>query len=128
MDALRDLQVAQAETTNEVKNLVHRMDKQNISVIHLQEDSNKIRSSWRSAGSPAPLLVPMQHELTDHSNGGPLRGRMNAVEEWSTTDRATTAANSHRLNRLWPASYATADVTVYVAALYASDLLNAMKP
>jgi hypothetical protein len=35
----------------------------------------------------------MQHELTDHSNGGPLRGRMNAVEEWITTAKATNAAN-----------------------------------
>jgi hypothetical protein len=37
----------------------------------------------------------MQHELTDHINGGLLRGRMNAVEEWITTAKATSAANPH---------------------------------
>jgi hypothetical protein len=50
-----------------------------------------------------PLLEPIQHELTDHINGGPLRGRMDAVEEWITTAKATSAANSHWLNRLWAA-------------------------
>ena len=31
-----------------------------------------------------PLQVPIQHEPTDHINGGPLHGRMDAVEEWIT--------------------------------------------
>jgi hypothetical protein len=71
--------------------------------------------------------VPIQHELTDHSNGDPLRGRMNAVEEWITTAKATSAADSRWLNRLWAAFYA-ASAAVYVAALHANDFLKALKP
>jgi hypothetical protein len=40
-----------------------------------------------------PLQVPIQHEPPDHINGGPLHGRMDAVEEWITTAKATNAAN-----------------------------------
>ena len=92
-DYTGDLQVEQAATTVEIRptslGWIRRTPSSSIS----RRTRSSTQWSWRSVAWPAPLLVPMQHELTDHSNGGPLRGRMNAVEEWITTAKATNAAN-----------------------------------
>jgi hypothetical protein len=126
MDALRDLQVTQAETTNEVKNLVERMDKQNHSVVHLQEDSIKHSIELAERRLSCPLLVPVAAQLADHITNCPMKSRMDVVEDWITTAKATASANSHWLNRLWPVFYAAAGVAVYMLAMHADQLLKAL--
>jgi hypothetical protein len=55
-----------------------------------------------------------------------MKGRMDTVEDWVTSVKATATANAHWLNRPWPAFYGMAGVAIYVAALHASDILKAL--
>ena len=70
----------------------------------------------------------MRDDLTAHILACPMRARLDAVEDFVTAYKAKTGEDKTWMDRLWPAIYAAAGVTVYVAALHASDLLNAMKP
>jgi hypothetical protein len=59
-----------------------------------------------------PLLVPMQHELTAHVTGCPMKAKTDTVEDWMTAMKATADTNGYWLNRLWPAFYGAAGVAI----------------
>src|ERR1035437_3258288 len=117
---------SRAETTSELRGVVARLDKQNSSIQHLQEDSIKHSVELAERRLACPLLVPMQHELTDHVTGCPMKAKMDTVEDWMTAMKATADANGYWPNRLWPAFYGAAGVAVYVAALHAADIIKAL--
>jgi hypothetical protein len=113
LEALGELKAELLETKAEVRNVVQRQDKANGSVARHQADIGRLQIELAERRLSCPLVDS-------------VKGRVDIVEDFVTADKAVKNRDKGWLDRLWPMIYAAAGVTVYVAALHASDILKAM--
>jgi len=120
-----------AVVVNETRNVVTRLDKVNgsiarheLKIADLGTDLAKsVADSLLAASKAAGLATAV---VTAHVTDCPLHARMNSVENYVTGKLATTASNSHWMNRLWPMIYAACGILFYLLLMNATQILEAI--
>jgi|GEM_PF-2066192 len=130
-EALGELKTNVAVVVNETRNVVTRLDKVNgsiarheLKIADLGTDLAKsVADSLLAASKAAGLATAV---VTAHVTDCPLHARMNSVENYVTGKLATTASNSHWMNRLWPMIYAMCGILFYLLLMNATQILEAI--
>src|ERR1035437_7285594 len=100
-------------TTAELKGCVQRLDQQAETVTQHQTDIGKLQIEIAERRLACPLIKTVEDDLVTHILACPMKARMDAVENYVITTRATAISNSHWIAKAMPIVYTAAGIGFY---------------